>query len=124
MGSDIRPKGYYRDQAAPAFEIDREVWEDVAANGIRRILRETDMTVDQLAQHMGLSVGAVKHRLYGHKIIGFAELIALCSTLNIDPMCIIDPARPMAPFPQVHFRRGRLGSSPAATPRARTSGTA
>lgn len=98
-------KGTYAHIADPTYARDRESWEYKGQEFLHRVMRERNLTIAQLGEHMGLSPGAVRHRLYGTKVIAYGEIMALCSSLDIDVTVLAFPDQPFAPFNQVMRER-------------------
>lgn len=100
MSEDVvhrTPKGAYSVTAHPGYVRARELVRTLAPAALRDVMDEHDLTVDEVAEIMGLSPSAVRHRLYGRKEIALAEVVALALELHVDP----------AVFYTVNRRRGR-----------------
>lgn len=63
----------------------REFVRTLAPMALRNLMDEHDLGVDEIAEIMGLSPSAIRHRLYGRKEMALAEMVALAVELGEDP---------------------------------------
>ncbi|MGL4299679.1 MAG: helix-turn-helix domain-containing protein [Candidatus Neomicrothrix subdominans] len=84
------PKGSYADKADPAYAAERERVKAVVPQLLNLALRQRNVTAQQAADTMGISLGAFRDRIHGRKPIPVEELVGLAKVYDFDLTSLLD----------------------------------
>ena len=89
-------RGAYKATAPPEYFADRERAKQNIIDTLNLVMLAKDLTAADLAKLMGLSLPAVRHRMYGRSLFTADEIWAIAQRVGIDVSVLMDVSMPIA----------------------------
>lgn len=86
-----KPKGFYADRADAAYRKAQDEAKSEILGLIQILMTRRRITKAELAEKMGLSEAAVRHRLNGRTEFGVYELVGLARLFDVPVQAFFDP---------------------------------